>query len=106
MIKRISDKLRKRKVQYARDRKDFLIENPWCAWGLRQNPPEYIRSEQIHHKFGRIGRLLNYQPGWLAVSAKGHDWINRNPAAARGLGLLCQLGQYNSYDAAVRACEK
>jgi hypothetical protein len=105
MIKPISDKLRKRKYVYKKLRADFIAKHPWCAWGLKQNPPRKIPSTQIHHRWGRIGRLLNYVPGWVAVSAEGHDDINRYPDRARGLGLLCQKGQYNSYDAAVRSCE-
>ena len=29
----------------------------------------------------------------------GHEWINANPAKARELGLLCELGKYNTYEA-------
>lgn len=81
---------------YAQRRKWFLAANPWCEWGLKQNPPIYIRSEQVHHRRGRIGRLLLMEEWWSAVSAVGHDWINRNPEAARKLGLLCQKGEWNT----------
>lgn len=95
MIKRISDKLRKRKLEYKKLRADFLIDNPWCAWGLKQNPPQHIRATSIHHTRGRLGRLLNDTRFWLAVSNEGHEWIHNHINEARGLGLICQPGQWN-----------
>lgn len=102
---KISVKLKKRKLIYKNLRIDFLARNPYCAWGLKQNPPRRIPATQTHHKFGRIGRLLNYVPAFIAVSAEGHDFINNNPDKAREFGLLCQRGQYNSYNAAVKYYE-
>jgi len=81
---------------YSQRRKWFLAANPWCEWALRQAPPQHIRSDQVHHYRGRIHRLLLMEEFWIAVSAAGHDWINRNPDAARKLGLLCPKGQWNS----------
>lgn len=94
-IRRFTSKREALKRIYAIRRRDFLIEHPWCAWGLKQNPPVRIRSEEIHHTRGRIGRLLTEEKYWLAVSAAGHDWIHNNMDAARRLGLLCQKGQWN-----------
>lgn len=84
-----------RKRIYLRERKDFLVANPWCAWGLKQTPPQYLRSEQIHHSRGRLGKLLLDQRYWLAVSAAGHEWIHRNQTQARAIGLLCAVGDWN-----------
>lgn len=95
-IRKFTSKREAMKRQYAKLRLDFLINNPWCAWGLKQKPPIRIRSEEIHHVRGRIGRLLNDQRFWLAVSTAGHNWIHNNMDAARGLGLLCQKGQWNN----------
>lgn len=105
MIKPISDKLRKRKVIYKKLRIDYLARHPWCAWGLKQNPPRKIPATTIHHRAGRCGRLLNYTPAWVALSFDGHQWVHCNMDAARGLGLLAQKGMWNNYDAAVRFYE-
>ncbi len=43
-------------------------------------------ATQVHHKKGRIGKLLCDMRFWLAVSAEGHDKIERNPAWAYEMG--------------------
>ncbi len=82
------------KVYRARVR-IFLSLHPFCAVFPK------TASNQVHHRFGRVGRLLLWEPGWIGVSAAGHDWIQRNPAAARKRGLLAPMGAWNDYDAAV-----
>lgn len=56
----------------------------------------WLKAEQVHHCFGRLGPLLNDQTHWLAVSAKGHAWIHANPADARAQGYIAPLGKWNS----------
>ncbi len=87
---------RKRLAEYARERKFFLAANPWCAWGLSQNPPVKIRSTEIHHRFGRLGALLLWQPGWSAVSRDGQVWIHNHISLARRRGLICEKGFWNN----------
>ena len=45
-----------------------------------------LRASQVHHMKGRIGELLLNEKYWLAVSAKGHDFIERNPKFAKKKG--------------------
>lgn len=52
-------------------------------------------ATQCHHIFGRRGKLLLWEHGWMAVSARGHEWINSNPARAREKGFLAPVGKYN-----------
>ena len=80
---------------YLRERKFLLAKNLWCAWGLKQNPKQFIRATQIHHTRGRRGKLLIDQRFWLAVSADGHEFIHKHPYNARSLGLLCEVGDWN-----------
>jgi hypothetical protein len=48
----------------------------------------------VHHQAGREGRLLLAQEHWMAVSAKGHNWIHTiNPAEARKRGWLYRVDQ-------------
>lgn len=51
---------------------------------------------QCHHIYGRRGKLLNWQPGWLAVSCIGHRWIHDHPDEARKRGWLAPVGQWNN----------
>ena len=80
--------------EYRQKRIDFLVANPYCAWGLKQVPKQFIRSTDIHHTRGRAGRLLLNEKFWLAVSRKAHEWIHLNQNEARALGLLCRRGEW------------
>ncbi len=95
-IRRFSTRRAALSREYARRAKDFLVRNAWCAWGLKQTPPQHIRATQVHHTRGRIGRLLLDERFWVAVSAAGHEWIHRNIEAARQLGLICERGLWNT----------
>ena len=101
----ISDKRRKERREYIRRKNLFLAANLWCAWGLAQVPPQMIRSSQVHHKYGRIKRLLLWEPGWLAVSQQGSLWIHGNIVAARALGLICEVGCWNDFERATKCVE-
>ncbi len=101
----ISDKRRKERRAYIKAKNLFLEANPFCAWGLAQVPPQMIPSSQVHHKFGRIGRLLLWEPGWLAVSQQGSVWIHSNIMYARALGLICEVGCWNDFERATKCVE-
>lgn len=78
---------------YSKQKKNFmkLPENKTCPvakYFLQKSdlsPEEQLdwarnlKATEIHHKAGRIGKLLNYVPYWLAVSRKGHEFIHNNP---------------------------
>ena len=55
----------------------------------------------LHHFYGRTGRLLMWTPGFRCVCAKCHDLIHRNPSEAKTLGLIGPLGTWNDYNRAV-----
>jgi hypothetical protein len=59
--------------------------------------PVTLPATQCHHRNGRgwCGELLMEESLWVPVSAKGHDWIDRNRDEARRLGLLALKGQWN-----------
>lgn len=52
------------------------------------------RLAHTHHVFGRQGVLLTWVPGFKAVSAQGHRWIDANREAARAHGWLAPKGQW------------
>lgn len=56
-----------------------------------------VAATQVHHKYGRRGRLLNWEPGWLPVSACGHQWITDYPKEAVALGLVGPVGTWNDF---------
>lgn len=76
--------------------KIFLASNSHCA--VFKN----LQSTQCHHRFGRRGRLLLWEPGWRAVSAEGQSWIHSHPIEARKRGLIGPVGTWNDYDLAVK----
>jgi len=61
--------------------------------GLRGH---FRKATQVHHSRGRLGDLLLDERFWVAVSAKGHEWIHENISHARKVGLICEPGQWNT----------
>jgi hypothetical protein len=78
-ISKRSKKMADQMKVYNQRRRKFLIANPVCA--VTGEP-----STEIHHKAGRIGRLLLEESLWLAVSRRGHTWIEEHPKEAKELG--------------------
>ncbi len=56
---------------------------------------------ECHHKYGRVGRLLRWQPGWIAMSKQGHRWCHQNVAEATRRGWFGPAGTWNDYERAV-----
>ncbi len=75
----------------------FLESHPFCAVFTGQ------RAIQNHHRFGRRGRLLLWEPGWLAVSQSGQEKIHANLEWAREHGFIGPVGTWNDYGRAVKA---
>lgn len=82
---------------YSSLRITFLARHATCAVFSGR------RSTEIHHKFGRVGRLLCWEPGWVPVSKEGHEWIHNNIKTAMELGLICETGHWNDYKKALIA---
>jgi hypothetical protein len=97
-IKPVSDKLAAAKRIYRARVKVWLVGKR-CAVFSR------YPATQCHHRFGRIGRLLLWEPGWLPVSAAGHNEINSRPAWAIKLGFNGPVGTRNDYERAVKYME-
>lgn len=80
-IKKASVKRSKENREYSRVRKTFLEQNPMCAVY-----PELFAT-QVHHKKGRIGKLLTDVRFFLAVSDDGHKKIESEPEWAKEQGF-------------------
>lgn len=81
-LKHETKKRGKENLEYLRKRKEFLSlpENEFCAVF------PWLRSTEIHHKKGRIGKLLTDERHFLAVSHEGHRKIENNPEWAYEMG--------------------
>ena len=83
-IKKFSDKRAKRNAAYLLARDIFLMEsrNHFCPV-MAKVYGKTIRTNEIHHIFGREHEKLIDRDFWLPVSREGHIWIHANPKIAR-----------------------
>lgn len=86
-----SARMEERLAIYWARAKAFLAVHPLCEF-----PDCRCKSRDVHHVRGRVGSLLLDERFWKAMCRQHHDWINRNPDAARELGLLAQPGEWNT----------
>src|SRR5438034_2593969 len=86
----------KRMSIYRRQVASFLKRNPFCAVFPK------LSAIDCHHAYGRVGKLLLWEPGFRSVSFAGHRWIEEHPIEARRRGLLGPKGTWNNYQAAVK----
>ncbi len=77
-MKGYSDKRAAEMEQYNREAKEF-VKGKICP--ITNQP-----ATEVHHKKGRIGKLLLDKRFWLAVSRNGHNKINNNPIWAMQMG--------------------
>lgn len=92
-LRRVSSVKAKLNREYKTLRDKFLAENPWCQacrlYGFVRCP-----SGEIHHLRGRTRKLQNDVRFWRALCRRCHVLVNQDPALARHLGLLCELGKW------------
>lgn len=97
VIPKVSEKRKKLIPQYSKQKQEF-IKGKVCP----VYPMEPIAD--IHHKKGREGyadqwardngiTLLMDVRFWLAVSRKGHDWIENNPEKAKMMGYSMERNE-------------
>jgi hypothetical protein len=65
--------------------------------GRKYGHPVSAKLNEVHHMFGRRGRLLNWQPGWMPVSKQGHRWVHANIREARRLCFYAPLGFWEDW---------
>lgn len=58
------------------------------------------KTTQTHHVFGRVGKLLNWKPGHLLVSKRGHRIIHMFPNLSAKFGWLVPGVPWNDYERA------
>lgn len=89
-------------AQYTREAREF-INNLLSSGSLKVYCPvaacvflELIQVSEVHHKFGRRGKLLLWKPGWIAISQRAHEWVHKNPEDARILKAYAPVGFWNN----------
>lgn len=99
-LRRETPKRASEQRRYRRDSQAWLrANNHVCTVCLKLKlHPE--PATQTHHKYGKNGRLLNWQPGWMGVSSFGQFWIHNHPTQAYKLGLLGPVGTWNDFERA------
>ena len=87
-IRPVSKKRQKENTKYLKLRAEFLQkpENRFC-------PITGEVATDIHHKKGRIGSLLCDTKYWVALSRKGHDFVENNPEWAYENGYSIRRNQ-------------
>lgn len=87
--------------EYKR-RRDGWIADKCCA-GCALRTGGWTPATECHHKFGRFGLLLTFEPGWVPLCSSCHRWTHDNPKTARELHLICEQGSWNSYKKALQS---
>ncbi len=83
-IRKVSDKLINLHQMYKILRDRYLKNHPICEAHL---PGCSGKSDQVHHKAGRIGKLLLDDTKFLAVDSNCHRIIEMYPEMAISLGF-------------------
>lgn len=105
-IKRESKSHKAELAKYNASAKTFFAEpgNDVChiCVKLREDGDDIVlrSATERHHIRGRIGRLLNWRPGWIPSCFPHREWPHQHPARARKLGLLCEAKDWNVFPSA------
>jgi len=81
-------------IEYERLKPPWHKEHPFCQFPGCKRPAH----KSPHHIYGRGGPghwLLNAVQFWAAICLQHHDWVHEEIEAARLLGLLAKLGEWN-----------
>lgn len=78
--------IRKNSVKRTKENKEYLVLRDVFLNGKRCAVFPEKRATQVHHKKGRIGKLLCDVRFFLPVSAEGHKKIEENPEWAKEKG--------------------
>lgn len=101
-VNKISDNQRRRLAEYGPLARRWKKGRDCDCSGLKNERGEFICREkrhkcaEPHHFRGRLGPLLTDTRFFIPVCRKAHRWIDANRAEARLMGLLCDIGQFNT----------
>ena len=81
-LRNASSKRQREYKEYAKAKKAYLALHPQCERCKNK------KSEDIHHKAGRVGQWLCRYEFFAATCRKCHDEIHANPNLARKQGWI------------------
>lgn len=90
-IKPISDKMRLKRKTYTCVAAAYLKAHPFCEACIAEIPmvrTAWRKSQEVHHRRGKVGSLLSDVRFFLAVCRPHHDEIHANPAWAMERGYM------------------
>lgn len=80
----ISEKQKKRLAEYRIVRDAYMANHKWCEAKL--NGCTSIATD-LHHKAGKVGKLLTDSRYFCALCRNCHSYLEVNPAEAKKLGF-------------------
>lgn len=83
-MKPVADKRRKQNAEYSVVRVEFLTDNPVCQIQVEGCTHE---ATEVHHKKGRIDKLLTNKEFFCAACSSCHHWAEMNPDEAKEKGV-------------------
>ena len=81
-LRNASSKRQREYKEYAKAKKAYLALHPQCERCKNK------KSEDIHHKAGRVGQWLCRYEFFAALCRQCHDWCHANGKDARRLGWI------------------
>ena len=87
-IRKRSKAMTKKMVEYGKVRKEYLANHFYCEVCFR-NP-----ATEIHHPFGKIGKLLTETKHFIPCCENCHRRIHSNIHWAQKEGLIAGKGQW------------
>lgn len=81
-IKSVSDKMLISLREYRKVRDVYMNDHTIC-----EHPECSSPSTELHHKKGRVGKLLTDSRYFCALCHDHHEWAEKNPILAKELGL-------------------
>ena len=86
--------------EYSEARKAFMLDlgakqDAYGNWIGKCQACGHRSPLVIHHKRGRLGRLLIDALHFMAVCRMCHEWIHNNITESRNRGWIAQRGEWN-----------
>lgn len=96
-LKKVSRSRRKQVTKYLLIHKEYLQRFPVCGICLVLGAEYPNAATEIHHRRGRIGRLLTYEPEFVPCCRPHREFPHENPDIARELGILAGPAEWNVF---------
>jgi len=81
-LRNASSKRQREYKEYGKAKKAYLALHPKCERCKNK------KSDDIHHKAGRVGQWLCRYDHFAALCRECHDWVHANGKEARRLGWI------------------